>query len=237
MYNSTEFISIPRVQDAAISQPELEVDVRVIRHQVESPWAYADADRLQREHARRLQAGETSRGLLLISEFAPTITYGKRAKKHDFTCSHVEFSAAGIDLYPVDRGGLATYHGPGQWVVFFVEHIERLTGDSRRVSAAVRFLLERTAEVAKLYRTQIEIREKDELGVWTERGKCAAVGIRVSQGVLLHGICINGFRTEQSFYGIVPCGLEKPVDFLLQSRNEADFSALGEAIQRAFLRN
>lgn len=237
MYSSTDVVLSRNGVSTGHNLQTPRFDILVRRHQIHSPWTYADADRLQRERADQLAQHQTERGLLILSEFAPTITYGKRTSLNDFTVSKDQIAARGIDLYEVDRGGLATFHGSGQWVIFLVDRIERLARDSRRVSVAVRFLLERAAEVARKFCDRVEIREGEELGVWTDRGKCASVGVRVSRGVLLHGICLNGYRTEKSFYGITPCGLNKPVDFLLSSSDEAAFVALGESIQQAFLSN
>lgn len=197
-------------------------------------WTYEQADALQREHANRLRDDDSTSPLLLISEFAPTITFGKRSPESDFLLGRDQISKNGIDLYAVDRGGLATYHGPGQWVVFYVDRVERVAGDSKKARAAVDFLLERALRVVKRYRKTAEIRSGDALGVWTDAGKVAAVGIRISKGVLLHGVSINGFRTDQSFYGIRPCGLDQPVDFLLKSHDEEAFLKIGEEIRAEF---
>jgi lipoate-protein ligase B len=91
-------------------------------------------------------------------------------------------------------------------------------------------LLEVARKVGQLYEPQVEIRGGAEMGVWTPRGKFAAVGVHVEQGVLLHGLAVNGFRTSQSFVGIRPCGLDAPVDFLLKSPFEPEFSRLGQLL-------
>jgi lipoate-protein ligase B len=74
----------------------------------------------------------------------------------------------------------------------------------------------------------VEIREGTELGAWTARGKFAAVGIKIREGIVQHGLSINGYRTPSSFQGLRPCGLDLPVDFLLNS--EADLDPLGQEI-------
>jgi lipoate-protein ligase B len=104
---------------------------------------------------------------------------------------------------------------------------------------AVQALLEAAASVGRRYRAEVRIGEGAELGVWSPRGKFAAVGVHAADGVLLHGLSVNGFRTETSFVGLKPCGLESPVDFLLSERSSEDqeigFRRLGRELCEAAL--
>ncbi len=76
------------------------------------------------------------------------------------------------------------------------------------------------------------MRQGGELGVWTAKGKLASVGVHVDQQVLLHGAALNVFRTETSFVGLRPCGLDAAVDFLLDSPDQSKFMQIGEALQK-----
>ncbi len=153
---------------------------------------------------------------MLLSEVSPVITVGRRTPKTDFLLDEKTLGLRGIELIEADRGGLATYHGPGQWVVFPVDRLERLTGDSRGVRAAVDSLLRISQKVALKFGVETEIRSGPELGVWTETGKISAVGIHIEKGILFHGLSFNVFRTPESFLGIRPCGLNAQVDFLAE---------------------
>jgi lipoyl(octanoyl) transferase len=138
-----------------------------------------------------------------------------------------------------DRGGLATYHGPGQWVLFPVDLLERLTGDSRGVRQAVDALLEAALAVARICEPRCEIRCDKATGVWSPRGKIASVGIHIEQRVLLHGVSLNGFRTPLSFFGLRPCGLDAQADFLLDPASASiagDFEELGRRFQAEILK-
>ncbi|MCM2279558.1 MAG: octanoyltransferase [Oligoflexia bacterium] len=196
------------------------------RHDPARPWTYARLDALQRDLARRVREG--GEGALLLSEVAPVITLGRRAGPGEVLLSPERLEALGISVYPTDRGGLATYHGPGQWVLFAVDSLERLTGDRRGVRQAVEGLLESALELAREFEPRAEIRSGMETGVWSPRGKLGAVGLHVEQEVVLHGLSLNGFRTPTSFVGLRPCGLDAPVDFLLSGPE--GFEALGKAL-------
>jgi lipoate-protein ligase B len=207
------------------------IETQFFRHSAKTPWLYSDADRLQREIAERARAEQP--GALLVFEPAPVITLGRRADTRiELRATEEELAARGIEVHRVDRGGLATYHGPGQWVAFPVDRLERLTGDRRGVRRAVEGLLDALLETARAYEPRAEIRAGCELGVWGPKGKLGAVGIHIERGVLLHGVALNGYRaTEASFYGLRPCGLDAPVGYLLE--NDAEFLKLGELLRQS----
>ncbi len=198
-------------------------------------WTYARLDEAQRErHARLLSDPDTTPGAVFISEVAPVITLGRRECSQDLLLPASELERRGISLYSTDRGGRATYHGPGQWVVFVVDRLDRLTGDPRGVRRAVEGLLDLALELGReeLGQDQVEIRGGDATGVWTHRGKLASVGVHIQKGILLHGLAINGLRTEQSFVGLKPCGLDAQVDFLFPPGSDGAqrFGSLPERI-------
>ena len=184
-------------------------------------------DRVQRElHARLIADPEGSAGCVFLSELAPVITLGRRECSQDLLLPEESLRAQGVEVYPTDRGGRATYHGPGQWVVFVVDRLERLTGDRRGVRRAVEGLLELGLEIGReVLGPEVHLKDGAATGVWTSRGKLASVGVHIQDGVLLHGLAINGYRTPQSFLGLKPCGLDAQVDFLFDSAQEGKFEA------------
>jgi lipoate-protein ligase B len=212
----------------------------VRRHSVSFPWSYRQLDARQRELAELVR--EKGSQTFLLSEVAPVITYGRRTPSSDILLPSLDTTLSRIETYATDRGGYATYHGPGQWVLFPVGSLERLVGDSRGIQKMIQCLLEIALQVGLRYDSTAHIRAGCELGVWTSRGKFAAAGIHVEQGVVLHGLSINGFRTPESFQGLRPCGLDAPVDFLLkdqvadsatESVLQAEFDLLGQHILKA----
>lgn len=190
--------------------------IEIHRHTVDRPWTYADLERRQEEVRHAVLRGEAGR--LVFSEVAPVITLGFRKMREDLLLSKEEYDRRGIVLLEVSRGGRATYHGPGQWIVFPIESLEKLTGDRRGVRKTVETLLGAVKAATGSRFPLSEIREGKEAGVWTQSGpkgaKFAALGVRILDGVLQHGISINIFPTLESFAGIRPCGLDSPVAFL-----------------------
>lgn len=200
-------------------------------------WTYAMLDARQREIAREIRSGERNYGALLLSELAPVVTCGRRTPESDLTGGAAFLRRSGIETYETDRGGLATYHGPGQWVLFAVDRVERLLGRAAGAKTVVEALLDLAFQAARPWQAHAEIRWGAETGLWSPKGKLASVGIRVQRGIVLHGVALNVFETPLSFSGIRPCGLDLPPAFLhdgaMCTDREALFSAVGHALQEA----
>ncbi len=188
--------------------------IETYRHHPSFAWTYEKLDQKQRSISAQIQQGDSG-GVLLVSELAPVITLGRRTPACDLLLSEDERQISGVGVYPTDRGGLATYHGTGQWVLFPVDRLDRLTGDRRGVRKAVETLLEVALQVGRKYDPNAEILSGNQLGVWTSQGKFASVGVYIENGILLHGLSVNGFQTPLSFKGIRPCGMEPQVSYLL----------------------
>lgn len=163
---------------------------------------YATALQIQRGLVRRkLSTGGPDTVILL--EHPPTITLGTRARRSDLLLSEREFAARGIQIHSSDRGGQATYHGPGQLVCYPIL-------DLRRMSLSVRDY------VSKLEETVIRtlalfgvagLRMKGKPGVWTGDGeKIASIGVRLERRVTSHGFSLNVNLTVDPAQLIIACG-------------------------------
>jgi lipoyl(octanoyl) transferase len=164
---------------------------------------YSDALGIQAELVARRRRSEIPDQLLLL-EHPHVITLGASADPTNVVADEGLRSALGLELANAGRGGDVTYHGPGQLVGY---PILDLTPDRKDVHRYLRDL------ESVLIRTLLEldidgVRIPGQTGVWTIRGKIAALGIRVSSGwITSHGFALN-VSTDLSYFGtIVPCGL------------------------------
>jgi lipoyl(octanoyl) transferase len=159
---------------------------------------YEDAWQQQRRvHAARV-AGEIGDTVLLL-EHPPVFTAGKRTLD-------IERPTDGTPVIDVDRGGKITWHGPGQLVGYPIVGLGEpvdVVGHVRRIEEALILVC---ADLG-LEAGQVEGRS----GVWVSdaRGECkvAAIGIRVSQSVTMHGFALNCDCDLSWFDRIVPCGI------------------------------
>jgi lipoic acid synthetase len=167
---------------------------------------YEEAWDLQRAlHQGRVE--DRADDYLLLLEHPPTYTLGRNADDRNLLTAPEELAAIGAEVHDVDRGGDITYHGPGQLVGYPIRHL----GFRPDVVAYVRSL--ERAMIAALRDLGVEAwPEQGFTGVWTERGKVAAIGVRVSRKVTMHGFAVN-VATDLGYYRhIVPCGIvNRPV--------------------------
>lgn len=155
---------------------------------------YDDAWALQRAlHARRV-AGEIGDTCLLL-EHPDVYTAGRRTtddeRPHD-----------GTPVVDVDRGGKITWHGPGQLVGYPIVALPDPTdvvGHVRRIESAL-------IDVCAAYGVTAG-RVEGRSGVWVGDAKVAAIGIRVAQGVTMHGFALNCDPDLTAYDRIVPCGI------------------------------
>lgn len=164
---------------------------------------YAEALARQRAAAEALREGRGPETLFLLTH-PPVVTMGRRATEDHVLFSREELAARGVEVVESDRGGDVTFHGPGQIVGYPILDLRR-----RGLGAHtyLRFLEERLIEVLAGYGVDA-FRDPAHTGVWTKSGKIAAMGIRVSAGVSLHGFALN-VNTDLAYFGlIVPCGIE-----------------------------
>src|SRR5262245_18775509 len=163
--------------------------------------AYADALAAQEAcwHGRRAGGPD----VCLALEHPPTITLGKRATPAELLVPETVLAARGITCVHVERGGYATYHGPGQLVVYpIVALAPRGFGVGRFVWTLEQIMIDVAAAFGVAAR-----RDPRGRGIWTARGKLGAVGIRVRDGVSLHGLALNVTTDLAGFATIVPCGV------------------------------
>jgi len=163
---------------------------------------YEPAWALQRELARARAEGRIADTLLLV-EHPHTYTLGRRGRPDEVLAPPALLTALGARVYEVDRGGQATYHGPGQVVGYLILDLRAWGGGPVRF---VRCLEE--GVIRALARFGIPARRIEGLtGVWVGEEKICAIGVRVSRGVTYHGFALNVCPDLSFFRHIIPCGL------------------------------
>jgi lipoyl(octanoyl) transferase len=175
---------------------------------------YEEARELQQQLAARRQRGEIGDVLLLL-EHPPVYTRGRRSQPEELPMGAAWYEAQGIEVLDTDRGGLVTYHGPGQLVAYPIVHLAAYGDDVHRfVRGLERVMIESLGEHGVPAQTIEGL-----TGVWTEgeppptlaanrARKIGSIGLHVSRGVTTHGLAINVNNDLQPFEWVVPCGIE-----------------------------
>jgi lipoate-protein ligase B len=145
------------------------------------------------------QIGDT----LLLLEHPPVVTLGRRGRWDDIHLSPEQLAAHGIGACETNRGGLVTYHGPGQLVGYVIARLAELGGTA---PAFVQGLEETIIRALDELGVSAE-RRPPHRGVWTSQGKLAAIGVGVRRGVTMHGFALNVQPDLRHFDLINACGI------------------------------
>jgi lipoate-protein ligase B len=141
--------------------------------------------------------------ILLLTEHNHVYTIGKSGNDGHLLASEDELQQRGVELYHIDRGGDITYHGPGQLVAYPILDLQNFYLDVHRY---LRDLEEIIILTLKEYGIAGE-RDSRYTGVWVGGKKLAAIGVKVSRWITMHGVAINVNSDLSYFSRIIPCGI------------------------------
>lgn len=170
--------------------------------------------------------------ILLLTEHRPVITLGRGGGEDHFLTDPKRLQILGYDVVQTSRGGDITCHLPGQLVSYPIFDLRRHYLDVHRFlrdleEVSIRLLREHSID---------GFRVEGKTGVWTARGKVAAIGIHTRRWVSIHGMAFNVRNNLEGFAHIIPCGLEDRRITSLEelTGREADWGAVVEATIRHY---
>ena len=176
---------------------------RLVRARWLGRLPYAEAWDLQKAFWEGRVDGRSRDDYLLLLEHPSVYTIGRNGDGSNLLVSEADLADRGVDVHEVDRGGDITYHGPGQLVGYPIIELS----DAKLIVPYVRKLEQ--VIIDTLSDLAIDSWREDGLtGVWTEKGKIAAIGVRVSRKVSMHGFALN-LDPEMSYFDQMhPCGIK-----------------------------
>ena len=166
--------------------------------------------------------------ILLLLEHPPVYTLGKGA-----TLDFLKFDPQNSDreIHRLERGGEVTYHCPQQLVAYPILNLRHYQQDLHWYLRQLEEVIIRAVGVYGLEAYRIS----GLTGVWLEGRKIAAMGIKVSRWITMHGFALNVCPDLSGFEHIVPCGIEdKPVGSLAQFIPEITVEQVRIEIAKAF---
>lgn len=189
---------------------------------------YSHAWEWQRSLVEKRRQQPELEDVLIFLEHPPVYTLGQGAKL-DFL--KFDPAAENYELHRVERGGEVTYHCPGQLVGYPILNLRRYRQD---LHWYLRQLEEVLLKVLATYGLEGQ-RHPGLTGVWLEGRKVAAIGIKVSRWITMHGFALNINPDLEGFSRIVPCGIvDKPVGSLAQFIPGINRSRLQPLVASAF---
>ena len=161
---------------------------------------YNEAWKIQKKLQSKRISGEIDDQLLLVEHF-PVYTLGKNAPAEHLLINKSEE----ISIVQSDRGGNVTFHGPGQIVGY---PILDLNNYRKSITWYMRELEQVIINILKDYGIKAQ-RKKGLTGVWVNDKKIAALGVRISRWVTMHGFSLNINPDLKYYQGIIPCGISQ----------------------------
>jgi lipoyl(octanoyl) transferase len=161
--------------------------------------SFADALALQEQLVADKRGDQSLGDELLLLEHDPVYTIGRTPNQSSLRgAAHLPYP-----LFPINRGGQATYHGPGQLVGYPIIDLRRCGQDLHRYLRWLEDLLVETlAELGIAATTRSGL-----TGVWVENRKIASIGVGVRHWITMHGFALNVCGDLSPFSQIVPCGI------------------------------
>ncbi len=160
---------------------------------------YGEALAMQDDLVARKHADHSLGDELLLLEHEPVYTIGRTPDQSSLRdAAHLPHP-----LFPINRGGQATYHGPGQLVGYPIIDLRRCGQDLHRYLRWLEDVL-----IALLHSLGITAQTRRGLtGVWVDDRKIASIGVGVRHWITMHGFALNVSGDLSAFDHIVPCGI------------------------------
>ena len=161
--------------------------------------SFGDALAMQEKLVAERRAEQSLGDELLLLEHDPVYTIGRTPDQSSLRgAAHLPHP-----LFPINRGGQATYHGPGQLVGYPIVDLRRCGQDLHRYLRWLEDLvMETLREVGIAARTRSGL-----TGVWVEDRKIASIGVGVRHWITMHGFALNVCGDLAPFDQIIPCGI------------------------------
>lgn len=163
---------------------------------------YSDAWELQRKLFDLRHFGLIG-DVLVFTEHDHVYTLGKGADQNHLLATEEELAVGNTEVFRIDRGGDVTYHGPGQVVGYPILDLSQYKTD-------LHWYLRSLEEMIILALEELDIeagREEGMTGVWVKGEKIAAIGVKVSRWVTMHGFALNVNTDLERYSRIIPCGI------------------------------
>jgi len=184
---------------------------------------YPEVWELQKRLVEDRTSGNAPDTFILV-EHDHVITLGRKTSAENF-------KPQDVPVFQVERGGDATYHGPGQLVGYPIVKME--VPDVRKFVRALEEVLIRTTNSFDIQAG----RKEGHPGVWVGEKKLASIGVAVTNWVTYHGFALN-INTDMSYFRLIkPCGLDPDTMTSMEALlgHQVDFDAVKSEALRNFM--
>ena len=170
----------------------MSIELRISKRRI----SYKNAMKILLKRVEEVKANKADE-LLWILEHPTTFTAGIRFNDNEIIDKRIK-------IINTNRGGKITLHNPGQKVVYFVIDLNKRKRDVRRL---IKTIEKSIIEFLKVYKIKAKS-DKKNIGIWVNKKKIAAIGLKISKWIAFHGCSININNDLKEYLKIVPCGLD-----------------------------
>jgi len=171
---------------------------------------YLEAWDIQKDTLAKVINNDLDSALILCRHY-PVVTLGRGASQESLRFGNEWIRARGVKLYNVERGGDATYHGPGQLTVYPLLNLGYFKKDIHWFLRELESLIISSLADLNLPVSRVE----GFTGAWIGNKKIASIGIAIKHWVTYHGLSINIKKDDLANFGLIrPCGMDIKVTSL-----------------------
>jgi lipoyl(octanoyl) transferase len=190
---------------------------------------FTSALALQEEVVAKKRKDRSLSDELLLLEHEPVYTIGRTPDRSSLLgAAHLPHP-----LFSINRGGQATYHGPGQLMGYPIIDLRRCGQDLHRY---LRWIEQLLIEFLADYGIAAS-RQESLTGVWVQNRKIASIGVGVRHWITMHGFALNVCGDLSPFNHIVPCGINEVAMTSIEKETGNKFSVgeIGESLEKLAL--
>jgi len=196
---------------------EVKISKRRISYKIAMKFLHKRVEKL------KINKGEE---LLWILEHPVTYTAGIRSNNNEIIDKKIK-------IIKTNRGGKITLHNPGQKIIYFVLNLNKRKKDIRRLINAIEKSI---IEFLCTYKIEGK-KDKKNIGIWVNKKKIAAIGLRISKWVAYHGCSININNNLNQYLKIIPCGLNNQKITSVYNENGVIVKNIEKKLENIFIKN
>jgi len=164
--------------------------------------------------------------LLWILEHPTTYTAGIRSNSNEILDKKIK-------IVKTNRGGKITLHNPGQKIIYFVLNLNKRKKDIRKLISLIE---DSIIEFLKHYKIN-GVKDKKNIGIWVNKKKIAAIGLKISRWIAYHGCAININNNLNQYFKVIPCGLDNKKITSITNESNKQIKNINNILINIFIKN
>ena len=199
----------------------MSIEVKISKRRI----SYKTAIKILYKRVEELKANK-SKELLWILEHPLTYTAGIRSNDKEILDKKIK-------IIKTNRGGKITLHNPGQKIIYFVLNLNNRKKDIRKLISSIETSI---IEFLMIYKIKGR-KDKKNIGIWVNKKKIAAIGLRISKWIAYHGCSINISNNLDEYLKIAPCGLNNQKITSLYNEKGVTIKNIEKNLKKIFIKN